>query len=120
MPPYMTKMNQNDAPTERFNTTRRGAMAVSGIENSTATKATNSTANVTRRPIIFGDDQGSVVPPHCKARTRLMIDGTSKKKPIGSRRIIFVFKEVLSFDFFGRCKNMKTMVAANPPIGRLM
>ena len=42
---------------ERFNMTRVGAIAVSGIMTSIATKMTSKIAKVIRRPMIFGADQ---------------------------------------------------------------
>jgi hypothetical protein len=45
-------------PTERFRTTRVGAMAVTGVRASTTRNMTKVMAKVTRRPMILGADQG--------------------------------------------------------------
>jgi hypothetical protein len=53
-------------------------------------------AKATRRPMIFGADQGEVVPPHWRARIRQTMDGTKKKIPRGSRFLIWALAESFS------------------------
>lgn len=107
-------------PTERFRTTRVGAMAVSGVRTSTARKATSNTAKVTRRPIIRDADQGKVLPPYWRAKMRHTMDGTRNKSPRGSRRLSW--SRTVSFsrgsELRWRNRNMATKV--KPPMGRLM
>jgi hypothetical protein len=86
--PAITKANSIAPATERFNTTRGGAIAVSGILNSITKNATNVTAKVTRRPMILGADHEYIVPPHSSARIRHTIEGVKNKRPMGFRRLI--------------------------------
>lgn len=89
LPLLMNVKNMLD-PTLRFNTTRGGAMAVSGKVYSTARKARKRMMNVVSRPMILGEDQGEDVPPHWSARMRHTILGTKKSSPSGSSRFAFV------------------------------
>jgi hypothetical protein len=79
----------------------------------------NKTANVTKRPMIFGADQESVVPPHCKARIRQTIDGTKRKTPRGSR--LLNWASAVNFSCFGDGISRKKKIAriAKAPIGKL-
>jgi hypothetical protein len=56
-PPESMNMKFMLPATERFRTTRVGAITVSGITTSTTTKMMSKTAKVAKRQMIFGADQ---------------------------------------------------------------
>ena len=118
--PEIRNMKTMAPATERFRTTRVGIIAVFGVSTSMTMKMTKSTANVTNRPMIFGADHEDVEPPHWRARMRLIIEGTKKKIPTGSRFLICA--PIVSFSCLGdgmlRKKKMARIVKL--PIGKLM
>jgi hypothetical protein len=95
-------------------------MAVSGILNSTSRNAAKVTAKVVSKPMILGADQGSVVPPHWRARMRLIMEGTKKRRPMGSSCLIWARIDSFSFGAEARCRKKKTAAKVTAPIGRLM
>jgi len=106
---------------ERLSTTRAGAIAVSGVKNSTATKIAKRTTKVTSRPMILGADHGnSGEPPHWRARMIEIIEGAKKKKPMGSSCLSWASKLNLSRLGGSMRKKMRIARMVKPPMGRLM
>lgn len=59
-------------------------VALSFNHTCTATKATMETAKTTNSVITLPLFQGYIVPPHCRAKRRQMMEGTKSRIPIGS------------------------------------
>lgn len=105
---------------DRFVTIFGGAIAVSGIRISTPVKMTSATPKVTIRPIITASDHAYVEPAHWKARMRQVMDGTKKRRPSGSRCLIWLRRDPLVFFGPSALKKKKVVTSVIAPIGRLM
>lgn len=87
----MQNVKRLPASTLRWRKMRAGIVAVVFLVTTwTAMKQTRKTEKIVRRRMIRHEFQAWVVPPHCSARSREMMEGRKKRVPIGSScRICF-------------------------------
>lgn len=120
MAPEKRTMYQAPKNIVRCLITLTGNEADSGILTWTTAKAMAVSPKTTHRMISRQLFHSYIDPPHWRASARKTIQGTKKKVPRGSNRMICSLIGIGCAAFFDDERKKKRQVKAAPPMGRFM